>query len=105
MIFEWYKSGTLIRSPPIPSSHRLTRVTDLRDPWSTASPSSARRQASRASSRVSARECVSLLLLPSRAGMTLTVVMTAGLVASQFLMYGGIKSALGAKPGIEIHKE
>lgn len=31
--------------------------------------------------------------------------MTAGLVSSQFLMYGAIKSALGAPAGIEIHKE
>lgn len=31
--------------------------------------------------------------------------MTAGLVSSQFLMYGYIKTALGAKPGIEIHKD
>jgi len=31
--------------------------------------------------------------------------MTAGLVSSQFLMYGGIKKALGARPGIEIHKD
>ena len=33
------------------------------------------------------------------------LVMTAGLVSSQFIMYGYIKSALGARPGIEIHKE
>lgn len=32
-------------------------------------------------------------------------VMTAGLVSSQFIMYGAIKRALGARPGIEIHKE
>lgn len=32
-------------------------------------------------------------------------VMTAGLVSSQFVMYGAIKRALHAKPGIEIHKE
>lgn len=31
--------------------------------------------------------------------------MTAGLVSSQFVMYGYIKKALGAPPGIEIHKE
>jgi solute carrier family 25 phosphate transporter 3 len=31
--------------------------------------------------------------------------MTAGLVSSQFLMYSYIKQALGARPGIEIHKE
>lgn len=31
--------------------------------------------------------------------------MTAGLVSSQFIMYGWIKKALGARPGIEIHKE
>lgn len=31
--------------------------------------------------------------------------MTAGLVSSQFIMYGSIKSMLGAKPGIEIHSE
>jgi solute carrier family 25 phosphate transporter 3 len=33
------------------------------------------------------------------------LVMTAGLVSSQFIMYGYIKQALGARPGIEIHKE
>lgn len=37
--------------------------------------------------------------------LLLIAVMTAGLVSSQFIMYGAIKSALGAKPGIEIHKE
>jgi len=32
--------------------------------------------------------------------------MTAGLVSSQFLMYGGIKKALGARPGTEfLHTE
>ncbi|KAK6902937.1 solute carrier family 25 (mitochondrial phosphate transporter), member 3 [Kwoniella mangroviensis CBS 8886] len=39
------------------------------------------------------------------AGLGPRMVMTAGLVASQFLLYSNIKSALGAKPGIEIHKE
>ena len=34
------------------------------------------------------------------------IVMTAGLVSSQFLMYGGIKKALGARPGAEsLHTE
>jgi solute carrier family 25 phosphate transporter 3 len=32
-------------------------------------------------------------------------VMTAGLVSSQFIMYGYIKKALNAPPGIEIHKD
>ncbi len=31
--------------------------------------------------------------------------MTAGLVSSQFIMYGAIKNAMGAGPGVEIHKE
>lgn len=39
------------------------------------------------------------------AGLGPRMVMTAGLVSSQFLMYGGIKSMLGARPGIEIHKD
>lgn len=39
------------------------------------------------------------------AGLGPRMVMTAGLVAGQFLMYDGIKSALGAPPGLEIHKE
>jgi len=39
------------------------------------------------------------------AGLGPRMVMTAGLVAGQFLIYGGIKDALGAPPGIEIHKE
>ncbi|ODN83150.1 hypothetical protein L202_01348 [Cryptococcus amylolentus CBS 6039] len=39
------------------------------------------------------------------AGLGPRMIMTAGLVASQFIMYGWIKSALGARPGIEIHKE
>ncbi|WVN86796.1 uncharacterized protein L203_101968 [Cryptococcus depauperatus CBS 7841] len=39
------------------------------------------------------------------AGLGPRMVMTAGLVSSQFIMYGWIKTALGAKPGIEIHKE
>lgn len=33
------------------------------------------------------------------------LVMTAGLVSSQFIMYGSIKSALGAGEGVTIHKE
>jgi len=39
------------------------------------------------------------------AGLGPRMIMTAGLVSSQFIMYGAIKDALGAKPGIEIHKE
>jgi len=39
------------------------------------------------------------------AGLGPRMLMTAGLVSSQFLMYGGIKDALGAPPGLEIHKE
>ncbi|KAK0464457.1 mitochondrial carrier domain-containing protein [Desarmillaria tabescens] len=38
------------------------------------------------------------------AGLGPRMIMTAGLVSSQFLMYGGIKSALGAPAGVEIHK-
>ncbi|KAJ7610686.1 mitochondrial carrier domain-containing protein [Mycena rosella] len=39
------------------------------------------------------------------AGLGPRMIMTAGLVSSQFLMYGEIKKALGAPPGLEIHKE
>lgn len=39
------------------------------------------------------------------AGLGPRMIMTAGLVSSQFIMYGYIKKALGARPGIEIHKE
>ncbi|WRT67136.1 uncharacterized protein IL334_004102 [Kwoniella shivajii] len=39
------------------------------------------------------------------AGLGPRMIMTAGLVSSQFLMYGWIKTAMGARPGIEIHKE
>ncbi|KIJ54566.1 hypothetical protein M422DRAFT_152488 [Sphaerobolus stellatus SS14] len=39
------------------------------------------------------------------AGLGPRMLMTAGLVAGQFLIYGGIKDALGSPPGIEIHKE
>ncbi|OJA09606.1 hypothetical protein AZE42_01409 [Rhizopogon vesiculosus] len=39
------------------------------------------------------------------AGLGPRMVMTAGLVSGQFLMYGAIKEALGAPPGLEIHKE
>ncbi|WWC69456.1 uncharacterized protein I206_103396 [Kwoniella pini CBS 10737] len=39
------------------------------------------------------------------AGLGPRMIMTAGLVSSQFIMYGWIKSAMGARPGIEIHKE
>jgi len=39
------------------------------------------------------------------AGLGPRMVMTAGLVSGQFLIYGAIKDALGARPGIEIHKE
>ncbi|EIW69694.1 solute carrier family 25 (mitochondrial phosphate transporter), member 3 [Tremella mesenterica] len=39
------------------------------------------------------------------AGLGPRMIMTAGLVSSQFILYGYIKTALGARPGIEIHKE
>jgi len=39
------------------------------------------------------------------AGLGPRMVMTAGLVSGQFLIYGGIKNAMGAPPGVEIHKE
>ncbi|KAJ7095802.1 mitochondrial carrier domain-containing protein [Mycena belliarum] len=39
------------------------------------------------------------------AGIFPRMVMTAGLVSSQFLMYGEIKRGLHAPPGLEIHKE
>ncbi|KAH9841447.1 mitochondrial carrier domain-containing protein [Rhodofomes roseus] len=39
------------------------------------------------------------------AGLGPRMVMTAGLVSGQFLLYGGIKDVLGAPPGLEIHKE
>jgi len=39
------------------------------------------------------------------AGLGPRMIMTAGLVASQFLMYDAIKKALGAPHGLEIHKE
>ncbi|KAJ7134705.1 mitochondrial carrier domain-containing protein [Mycena epipterygia] len=39
------------------------------------------------------------------AGLGPRMIMTAGLVSSQFLMYGEIKKALSAPPGLEIHKE
>ncbi|KAI0697878.1 mitochondrial carrier [Cytidiella melzeri] len=39
------------------------------------------------------------------AGLGPRMVMTAGLVSGQFLMYDGIKHALGAPPALEIHKE
>ncbi|KAF9468499.1 mitochondrial carrier domain-containing protein [Collybia nuda] len=38
-------------------------------------------------------------------GLGPRMIMTAGLVSSQFLMYGAIKDALGAPAGLEIHKE
>ena len=39
------------------------------------------------------------------AGLGPRMIMTAGLVSSQFMMYDAIKRALGAPPGLEIHKE
>ncbi|KAG0700112.1 mitochondrial carrier domain-containing protein [Suillus ampliporus] len=39
------------------------------------------------------------------AGLGPRMVMTAGLVSGQFLLYGAIKEALGAPPGLEIHKD
>ncbi|KAG7561950.1 hypothetical protein FFLO_02590 [Filobasidium floriforme] len=39
------------------------------------------------------------------AGLGPRIVMTAGLVTGQFLIYGWIKEALNAPPGVEIHKE
>ncbi|KAI0056084.1 mitochondrial carrier [Artomyces pyxidatus] len=39
------------------------------------------------------------------AGLGPRMVMTAGLVSGQFLIYDAVKHALGAPPGLEIHKE
>ncbi|GAA6031742.1 hypothetical protein JCM8097_001965 [Rhodosporidiobolus ruineniae] len=39
------------------------------------------------------------------AGLGPRMLMTAGLVSSQFLLYGYIKNALGAGQGVEIHKD
>ncbi|RDB18027.1 Mitochondrial phosphate carrier protein [Hypsizygus marmoreus] len=39
------------------------------------------------------------------AGLGPRMIMTAGLVSSQFLMYGAVKNALGAPAGLDIHKE
>ncbi|KAH8104701.1 mitochondrial carrier [Cristinia sonorae] len=39
------------------------------------------------------------------AGLGPRMIMTAGLVAGQFIFYQGIKDAMGAPPGLEIHKE
>ncbi|GAA5969848.1 hypothetical protein JCM11641_008059 [Rhodosporidiobolus odoratus] len=39
------------------------------------------------------------------AGLGPRMIMTAGLVSSQFYLYGIIKKALGAGQGVEIHKE
>ncbi|KIM25761.1 hypothetical protein M408DRAFT_25880 [Serendipita vermifera MAFF 305830] len=39
------------------------------------------------------------------AGLGPRCIMTAGLVAGQFILYDQIKHAMGAPPGIEIHKE
>ncbi|KAL4251781.1 mitochondrial carrier family protein [Abortiporus biennis] len=39
------------------------------------------------------------------AGLGPRMVMTAGLVSGQFLIYGVVRDALGAPPGLEIHKE
>ncbi|GAA5851532.1 hypothetical protein JCM5353_005903 [Sporobolomyces roseus] len=39
------------------------------------------------------------------AGLGPRILMTAGLVSSQFLLYGIIKDALGANKGVEIHKD
>jgi len=39
------------------------------------------------------------------AGLGPRMIMTAGLVSGQFLLYGAVKDMLGAPPGLEIHKE
>ncbi|KAF8442922.1 mitochondrial carrier domain-containing protein [Boletus edulis BED1] len=39
------------------------------------------------------------------AGLGPRMLMTAGLVSGQFVLYGSLKDALGAPSGIEIHKE
>ena len=39
------------------------------------------------------------------AGLGPRILMTSGLVSSQFLLYGIIKDALGANKGVEIHKD
>jgi len=38
------------------------------------------------------------------AGLGPRMIMTGGLVSGQFLIYGAIKDAMGAPPGLEIHK-
>jgi len=39
------------------------------------------------------------------AGLGPRMIMTAGLVSGQFILYGMIKDSLGGAPGVEIHKE
>ncbi|KZO96981.1 mitochondrial carrier [Calocera viscosa TUFC12733] len=39
------------------------------------------------------------------AGLGPRMIMTAGLVSGQFILYGMIKDAMGGAPGVEIHKE
>lgn len=39
------------------------------------------------------------------AGLGTRILMTAALVGGQFLIYGQIKQALGAPPGVSIRKE
>ncbi|EJU03151.1 mitochondrial carrier [Dacryopinax primogenitus] len=39
------------------------------------------------------------------AGLGPRMIMTAGLVSGQFLLYGWIKNSMGGAPGVEIHKE
>jgi len=39
------------------------------------------------------------------AGLGPRCIMTAGLVCGQFMIYGAVKDAMGAPPGIDIHKQ
>ena len=102
-------------SRPTRCSRPSTRELDLKDRCTSVSSRSAGNSDSAGSGRVSDPGSVRCTSICSSArGMLIGfdtlhacvhVVMTAGLVTGQFLIYGWIKEALNAPPGVEIHKE
>jgi hypothetical protein len=104
-----------LRSRPTRCSRLSTRELGLKDRCTNGSSRSAGNSGSAGSGQVSDRGSVRCATICSSAhGMLMDfdtlrvcvhVVMTAGLVTGQFLIYGWIKEALNAPPGVEIHKE
>jgi hypothetical protein len=107
--------STALYSRPTRCSRPSIREPGLKDRCINGSSRSAGNSDSAGSGRVSdpgSVRCTSIcssargiLIVFDTLRVCVHVVMTAGLVTGQFLIYGWIKEALNAPPGVEIHKE